>query len=274
MAIVKVLSRHSPSYASLIRYILRGADKDVPEVFTQNIRSNDEEGYAREFMENVAFRLQGRSDQVYLFHEIVSFNSSENDASLTREVTADLASEYMRLRGDTGVTLGAVHRDRDHVHIHFCVSALHFRTGKSFGLSKPQLFRLKSRFQEYHRNRYPELSKSFPAHGKGGRYVSPREWQARHREQVISPVTECFVKATSQQHFLELLRGTGLHHYKRGGKPTGIEHGGRKFRFSQLLEGAKFSDLPVETKEEDKVLDEIRAIRGRARERGDLERQI
>jgi hypothetical protein len=87
--------------------------------------------------------MQSRSDQIHLFHEIVSFSADENKDAITDEMIDNLAGEYMRLRGNTGVMLGSVHRDKAHVHIHFCVSALHFRMGKSFGLDKAQLRELK-----------------------------------------------------------------------------------------------------------------------------------
>src|ERR1700722_13148521 len=120
MAIVKVLSRHSPSYASLIQYILRyivNVEKTNKEpIYTNNLRSNTTAGYTREFIENEAFRKHTRSDQIHLFHEIVSFGADENKELITPEMINDLAQEYMRLRGNTGVMLGAAHRDKAHVH--------------------------------------------------------------------------------------------------------------------------------------------------------------
>ena len=272
MAIVKILARHSPSYASLIKYILNEAKADKLQMFTNNLRSNSVDEYVQEFITNEAFRKQSRSDQIYLFHEIVSFSADENNTLLTPELLDDLAHEYMRLRGNTGVMLGAVHRDKGHVHIHFCVSALHFCTGKSFGLSKVQLLELKSSFQKYHQLHYPELSKSAPAHGRGGRYVGEKEWRAKQREQIIDRVQECFAKARSQSDFLALLREADLHHYERNGKPTGIEYEGVKFRFSRLLDGDGFDTLPLEQSEEQKALEAISALRASQQERERAER--
>ena len=272
MAIVKILARHSPAYASLIKYILSEAKSDRAQVYTQNLRSDIIEGYVQEFIENEAFRKQSRSDQIYLFHEIMSFSADENNTLLTPEMLDDLAHEYMRLRGNTGVMFGAVHRDKDHVHIHFCVSALHFRTGKSFGLGKAQLLELKSSFQKYHQLHYPELSKSAPDHGRGGRYVGEKERRAKQREQIIERVQECITKARSQSDFLALLREADLHHYERNGRPTGILHEGTKFRFTRLLPEGQFEALPIDRTAEDRALGEIQAIRERQRGRDDRER--
>lgn len=266
MAVVKILSRHSPSYASLINYILQEGKNERPEVISHNLRANTPEGYAKEFIANESFRQHFRSDQVYLFHEIISFNGKEDDIS--SEAIRDIAQEYVRLRGHEGVILGAVHRDKDHVHMHMCVSALKFRTGTSFRLSKNELRELKVSFQEYHKEKYPQISKSFPEHGKGKAYLKDAKWYALHKEQrnllkmqINDKVRSCFEKATSQTHFLELLREGDLHHYERNGVAKGIEFEDSKFRFSGLLEPEQFESLPVDLTEEEKALDDIRSIR-------------
>ncbi len=268
MAIVKILSRHSPSYASLIRYILNEGKTDPLDAITHNLRSDTIEGFVKEFAENESFRKQSRSDQVYLFHEIISFNANENATHLTNEIMADIAQEYIRLRGPEGLFLSALHRDKDHIHIHFCVSALKFRTGVSFGLSKATLRQLKIQLQDFHRQKYPEISQSFPQHGIGKPYLTDRAWQAAHRteraqlkEQITGTVRSCFEKATSQKEFLELLREENFHYYERNGVPSGIEYDGTKFRFSRLLEAGQFETLQLDLREEDQVLAEIRSIR-------------
>lgn len=266
MAIVKILSRHSPSYSSLIGYVMRyivneGKTQHEP-VYTSNLRSDSMAGYADEFIMNESFRRHPRTDRIHLFHEIVSF-ADEDKNLLTRETVDDLAREYMRLRGETGVMLGAAHRDKEHIHLHFCVSALHFRTGKSFGLSKEKLQELKLSFQEYHRRHYPEIAKSFPDHGSNKQYQRPSQWYAQQREQIISQVRQCFAQAKSQNEFLDLLRNADLHHYERSGKPTGITVDGTKFRFSRLLDGKTFEDLPIDRADKQSGLDEIRTIRER-----------
>jgi len=271
MAIVKVLSRHSPSYTSLIKYILRYVIDEKKthneQIYTNNLRSNTMPGYIKEFMENEAFRKYSRSDQIHLFHEIVSFGADENKDVITPAMIDDLAQTYMRLRGNTGVMIGAPHFDRSHTHLHFCVSALHYRTGMSFGLNKSQLLELKQSFQNYHKQHYPELTKSAPCHGTRTRYINHAEWHRQQRAQIIDTVQQCFAGAKSQQQFLELLRNRELHHYERNGNPTGIDYDGTKLRFSRMLEPGKFEELPNDSREVDSALEEIQAVRERQRER-------
>jgi hypothetical protein len=271
MAIVKILARHNPSYSSLVKYILRyiwdDAKTHETRFYTNNLRSDTIEGFVSEFVENEAFRRHIRSDQVHLTHEIVSFHSEEDRDIMTDVMIDDLAREYMRLRGSTGVILGACHRDRDHIHLHFCVSALHYRTGKSFGLNRVQMRDLKQSFQQYHKERYPKLTKSFPEHGKATRYVSHGQWHKHNREQLLDTVRQGIAESRTQKEFLELLRDRGLHHYERNGKPTGIEHEGLKFRFSRLLPDSQFENLAVDRREEDRALADIQAVRKRQQER-------
>ncbi|QTE35870.1 relaxase/mobilization nuclease domain-containing protein [Mucilaginibacter gossypii] len=275
MAIIKILARHNPSYASLIRYILNEDKSAQMQVFTNNLRSDTIPGYVQEFIENEAFRRQYREDQVYLYHEIISFHAGEDKALLTPEVLDDLVQEYIRLRGHTGVMIGAVHHDREHVHVHFCVSALHFRTGLSFGLSKAQMHELKVSFQEYHQRWYPGIDKSVVEHGKAEPYLRHGQWHANQRELIAETAKRCFAQAKSQQQFFELLRTERLDYYERHGRPAGVEANGMKMEFSRLLAGMRLDALPVERNEEEQALQEIRRIRerqaGRDRDERDWE---
>jgi hypothetical protein len=275
MAIVKILARHNPSYASLIRYILNEDKSNKMQIFTNNLSSDNIAGYVQEFVENEAFRRQARTDQVYLYHEVISFNSLENRNLFTPDVLDDLVQEYIRLRGNTGVLIGAVHYDKEHVHVHFCVSALAFRTGKSFGLSKARLLELKLSFQEYHRQRYPDLDKSTVEHGKDMPYLRHGQWHANQRQLIADKAKRCFAQAKSQQQFLELLRAERLDYYERHGRPAGIDANGVKIGFSRLLDGMRLDALPAERNEEERALHEIRRIRerqaGQDRAFGDLE---
>lgn len=186
----------------------------------------------------------------------------------------NLAQEYMRLRGNTGVMLGAVHNDKNHIHLHFCVSALQYRTGVSFGLSRQQLQDLKVSFQDYHKEHYPELTKSAPEHGKSGKYLTHGQWHVQQREQIMQTVQQYLDRSTTQNEFLALLREANLHHYERNGKPTGIEYNGVKFRFARLLADKQFDSLPIDRSEEEQTLADIRNVRERQKERDDRSRDI
>jgi hypothetical protein len=172
------------------------------------------------------------------------------------------------------VILGASHRDKEHVHLHFCVSGVKFRTGRSARLSKRELSVLKTEFQRYHREKYPFIKHSFPEHGSGREYQVNREWQAKYRrnrerlkERVSNSLLEALELANTKTEFLDMLRDRGFPHYERAGKPEGVELDGVRFRFSRLLDKDQFEQLGDDTREEQKVLEEISSIREQRKDR-------
>lgn len=270
--IVKILSRHSPTYASLINYILKESKNmgEGPQIFTHNIRSKNVLEWEKEFVENESFRLHERANSIYAYHEIISFSSNENKAEISREMIEDISRKYIALRGNDGLIIGAVHRDTDAVHIHFMSSGLAFRTGKAFRLSRSKMLTLKSDLQKYHIQKYPSLTHSICEHGTNKPYYLQHEWQAQQRGQrntvkpdISQTVQSCFNRASTQENFLHLLRDTGLHHYERKGKAQGIiSSDGMKFRFTRLgLDIEKLKALPKDMTEEQKALNEIQALR-------------
>lgn len=233
-----MLTRRKPTYASLLRYIFNKASTQLQ--LTHNLRGETLEEWVKEFKENENFRKQKRSDQVFLFHEILSF-SNQDTANLTPEILKDISGEYIRLRGIQGMYAGAVHTDKDHIHLHFCVSPLEFRTGKAFRLSPKQLKGLKIALQDYHKAKYPQLEHSIVNHGKGISYTTDKEWYARERTgrtfikaDIRTYVRSCFERSQTIHEFTESLRNAGMHHYERKGLPVGILYQGIKFRFTRL----------------------------------------
>jgi hypothetical protein len=262
--IVKVLTRHTPSYRSLLEYIMRGdIDKDV---FLHNLRSRSIDEWANQYIQNESFRRTFRRDAIFLYHEILSLSGNIDPKAVTDAMLADLASKYIELRGNTGMFAGKIHRDTECVHMHFAVSGLEYRTAKSFRISRDELQELKISLQEYHRQKYPELDDSICDHGAGKRHITDRAWHAHHKAERDAAKTELkeqlrglYERSKTQQEFLELLRESGLHHYERSGQAAGITQGDTKFRFSRL--DIDLSQLPTDLSVEQNALDEIRSLR-------------
>ncbi|MBX7204121.1 MAG: relaxase/mobilization nuclease domain-containing protein [Bacteroidia bacterium] len=246
--IVKVLTRHTPSFGSLLRYILKGSDAESPQVFTHNLRSKTVPGWTAEFLANESLRRQNRSNQIYLYHEIISF-SNKDSHKLTNEMLSDFAQRYILFRGTSGMYMGAVHRDTSHTHIHFCTSGLEYRTGTSFRLSHTRLDKLKTELQLYQTRTYPQLSESICRHGM------------RENKTVLrDTLSGLFTQSHTQEDFFSQLRGKGLHHYERKGRIEGVvDESGRKHRFSRL--GVDVNSLPQNHSEILNALKEIRILR-------------
>ncbi|MDP1725556.1 MAG: relaxase/mobilization nuclease domain-containing protein [Bacteroidota bacterium] len=269
--IYKILTRSTPSFQSLITYISKESKNTEPEIFTHNLRSDglDIEGLTKEYLVNESFRAFHRSDQKYLNHEILSFHD-EDTSKITPELLQDIAQKYIALRGNEGVYYGAVHRDQNHAHIHFAVSGLKYRTGRSHHIPKDKLQELKIELQAYQKEKYPELSKSLPKHGRGKEYLTDRQWYANQKEKrniqkddMRDTILSSFEQAKTQNGFLELLRDSGFHHYERKGIAQGIiSPDGMKFRFTRLgITPEQFKGLPVDQTEELKALSEIESLR-------------
>ncbi len=200
MAVVKILARHNPSYKSLINYILK-EQNEKPQIITHNLHSVDPVLASREFLENEAYRSTTRSDQVFLYHEILSF-SNKDTQKINPEMLEDLGRKYIELRGNEGVYFGAVHKDRDHIHLHFCVSGTKLYTGTAMRLSKENLKELKINFQEYQKQKYPELEKSICEHGKGKPYQQNKEFYKNQRTNMKANIEDivksCLEKADTR----------------------------------------------------------------------------
>lgn len=282
--IIKLLPRHNPSaFRTLCNYILN-AEKSAdypPVLITHNLRGkNDKESWIRQFYENEAlYRKTKHSRSIYCYHEILSI-ASANRESVTPEMLTDLGRKYVQLRGKDAIYLGYAHYDKEHVHIHFQVSGLKYRQSKAHRLSREALQTLKVEFQNYHKEKYPQLDKSICEHGKGKEYLTDKEYQFKARkrtlvkEDVAKTVRDCFDKSRTQNEFVELLMHHNLPHYERKGIVTGVVFNGLKFRFSRLgIEKHELEKLPIDLSPEQEALDAIRAIREGSHHRGrELER--
>ena len=272
--ILKILTKSSPSYQSLIEYILqdgKGKEGEPPPIISHNLRSKegDIQGYVHEFMQNEAMRQYPRKGNILLYHEILSFSRSDNK-EVSNKKLLDIGNEYIKQRGIEGMYVGAVHStDTHHKHIHFMVSGVKFRTGKAFRLSREDLRELKVGMQEYHRTKYPEIEHSTCEHGANKPYLTNKEFQLAQRtdrntikQEIQQTINTCYQQAKSQSEFLQLLQEQGLHHYERKLIPQGIVYDKYKFRFNRL--GVNFSDLPItykDMKKEQQTLEEIQKLR-------------
>ncbi len=225
-----------------------------------------------EFKENESYRKRKRQpNSILIYHEIISFGTSDN---VSREIAEDIARAYMKLRGYTGMFAGAVHEEKDNIHVHVMASGLHLRTGKAFRLSRTDLQHLKQGIQKYHLDKYPEIAHSNCEHGRGKQNKNDKQWHFQKRNdlkiEVEETVTKCLKKASTKREFLELLRGQDFHHYERNhdGLVTGIIAGNRKFRFNRLgIDLERLQALPIDLIEEERTLAEIEALRRTRNER-------
>jgi len=241
--IVKSMSRRSGA-GQLIKYLFNDTSRLVaedknPVLIKKNVRSNSMEEWIKEFKENESLRINNRSDNVKLFHTVLSF-SNKDKGVITEQMLNDIAKQYMKLRGGDSMYIGAVHYEKDHTHIHLVQSGTKYRTGESNRISREEFKHLKLALQSYQQEKYPELINSLPEHGKGEIYMANpsldlRGGRTSKKQELINRIKSASVNATSLESVLEELKQAGHEPYYRGGKLTGIKFAGeQKFRFSKL----------------------------------------
>lgn len=259
---VKVLSRKNPSYRQLAEYILkdRTPSKSAQDILKHNIKGSTIDAIVKEFERNESLRTFNRKDQIALFHEIISLSSNEENY-IPDSTMLDLTRKYIELRGHQGVYFAALHRDTEHCHAHIMTSALEYMTGKAHRISKSALQDIKLILQDYHLQKYPEITESFCDHSKGRTYAKNKEYQRRHKEErtklkesVQQQVQDLFKQSKTFDKFINSLRDNGLHHYERSGVASGLTIGETKIRFSRLgiakeeIEQLKLPEIKLEEK--------------------------
>ena len=243
--IIKILTRHQPSFHQLLDYILENKERlydssNKTFTITHNIKGDKIEDWVRQYKENEGYRRIKKNNSVILSHEVISFHKDDN---VSLEQLEDIARKYIELRNPSGMYVIAPHFDKQ-FHLHICTSGLGYKTGKSLRMSKTEFGNLKKQMQGYQIEKYPHLSKSIVAHGKSekkDKALSDREYQikrrtgrATHKEQVIGVLKNCYKKSNCKDDFFEMLKESGLQTYIRGGKIYGVNYENRKYRFKTL----------------------------------------
>ncbi|MBL7684264.1 MAG: relaxase/mobilization nuclease domain-containing protein [Flavipsychrobacter sp.] len=237
-------------------------------IIKHNIQSNDIKGFIKEFDLCNAGRVHKRVDQTEISHHIVSFNKSDSH-KVTESMLADMAKEFIRLRGENNMYVGTVHRDKSHIHLHIAMTGTQLN-GLSSRISKSEFAEVKEKLQEYQKQKYPQLSNSLPEHGKAKRELAkdinePKIYTRRTPLLDKDRIKECldrhYPTSHSVKEFLQKISIDGFEIYMRNGRPQGVVENGLKHRFSKFgYDVEKFSDLQKTEEKESKLLEQFNSI--------------
>ena len=240
--ILKSLSRSRPDYANLLNYIFNDHDTVRGKeafVLKKNLSGNSIEQWVKQYKFNEANRIHQRKNNVKIFHEVISF-SRHDTPNITPAKIKAIGKKYLQLRGENIMTIGTVHHNRDHIHLHFCVSPVEIETGRSIRVSRDTFRKLKNELQQFHLEKFPEIKNSTVDHNKKKmERTSEKEYQMKkrgmvsEREKVKNILDMIYLKSTSVNEFIQGVQSNGLQIYYRSGKVYGIR-GARKMRFSSL----------------------------------------
>lgn len=237
--IIKSKSRKRASFKQLLEYMQAGKDEHSM-VLTHNLTGQSVPEWTKDFEANEGLRLRERKGSVRLYHELLSFHDRDTEVLNQNKLEA-LTAEYIRNRAYNGLVVAMSHHDRNHVHVHLCISGVEYATGKSMRISQKAFDKVKRDLQSYQIEHYPELSHSIVAHGSGRSPNNEKEYQLQvrtnarsKREDVKSGLEQELTQASSLQAFLTGLERKGIEPYYRNGIMTGVRAHGYKFRLSAL----------------------------------------
>ena len=214
-------------------------------------------------MRNESNRQYKRGGVNRLYHEWIAFHDQDRD-KLTDLILEDLARQYFKIRNENALYVAAVHRDKDHVHVHFLVSGTEI-SGKSLRISKQEFNDIKKSLQDYQIQKYPQLQHSisnFDAKSKN--QIQSKEYKVIERngksdKQVLKEQLEqIYSQSKSRTEWQEKIKGAELEVYTRG-KNQGIIFNERNYRLNTLgFTEEKFAELD----KIEKSMVELRSIRG------------
>lgn len=233
------MSRSSTSFASLYDYLTRESDF---ELGAYNLYSNphDRNKIVEEFMKNADFLHRARGKN-YLYHEIISLSKNSLSSSEQQHILQDLAQEYLSKRAENHLAFTALHRDKEHIHIHLMISANEIGGDKRIRLSKDSFALIQKDIENYVNERYPQLNQYEHYQQEKGAKKTPRKEQemkshskkSSRKDELCETLRTVFEKATSEEYFKNTLKNRGIDFYIRG-KTAGIVFEDKKYRLNTL----------------------------------------
>lgn len=250
--ILKSLGRKTSNYGQLLAYILKQGEKEpVPPhlIWKQHVMGKNIEEMEREYIENEKNRLYQRNGVNKMYHEWISISDLDRDR-VNDEMLKSLALEYGRLRNSSALIVSAVHKDKDHVHIHFAVSGTEL-SGKSLRITKTEFNELKKSIQAFQIQKFPQLQNSIVDFDKKTKNkIQDKEYKiieqkGKSDKQILREQLEAiFLSAISKEDFIQKLQEKGITTYTRGKLGGVTMENGRNLRFKNLgFDENRFSEL-------------------------------
>lgn len=233
------MSRSSASFASLYDYLTRDSDFEL-DGYNLYSSPHDRKAIVEEFMKNSEF-LQRARGKNYLYHEIISLSKNNLPSKEQQKILQDLAQEYLSKRAGQHLAFTALHKDKEHMHMHLMISANEIEGDKRIRFSKDSFALIQKDLENYVNERYPQLNPTeHYQKSKGDKKSSRKEQEMKSRKKASSRKDELcetlrtvFEKATSEEYFKNTLKNRGMEFYVRG-KTAGIVFEDKKYRLNTL----------------------------------------
>ncbi len=237
--IIKSLSRATKSFEALYNYLTRDDDALLN---THNLYSSPyhKEDLIKEFLENAHYLKRARGKN-YLYHEIISLNKNNLSLKEQQKILTDLVSKYLSLRASEHLAFTALHKDKEHVHIHLMISSNEMMGQKRIRLSKKDFSNIQKELEQYVNSTYSELGttkhyqkgKSLAKSKNAEQQREQRTVKPSNKERVQALLKELFELSDSKNSLKSHMATVGIEFYTRG-KTVGVIFEGKKYRLKTL----------------------------------------
>lgn len=241
--IIKSIPVKGRAFSQLLNYMFNSGDRLTDAqgcsfMLKRNLRGKDTEALIKEFHLNESFREVSRANSNNIYHEIISF-SDEDTPNLTIDILKDITEAYINLRAPNALVVATPHFDQTHRHVHLAISGIQYRTGIATRITKQGFHTIKEQLQNLQQERYPHLHHSIVEHGKKAKEAQKiKKSETKERKDLVVQLESLMATSTSREDFFSKLSEAGIQSYTRGDNIKGIEHGGKRYRFSTLgIEG-------------------------------------
>lgn len=153
--ISKSTARSNKSFASLYDYLTRDKDS-ILNCYNLYSSPDNKRELIKEFMKNSEYLSKARGKN-YLYHEILALAKNDLPFEKQQKILQDLAQKYLSLRSKNHLAFTALHKDKEHTHIHLMISANELEGNKRIRLSKNEFSTIQKELETYKNTLYPEL---------------------------------------------------------------------------------------------------------------------
>ena len=233
--IIKSLSRATKSFEALYNYLTR--DKNS-KLNTFNLYSNpyQKQELIKEFLDNAKYLKNARGKN-FLYHEIISLNKNNLSLQEQQNILSDLVTKYISLRARNHLTFTALHKDKEHIHIHLMISSNELMGTKRVRLSKKDFANIQKEIEQYTNSIYPQL-------GQTKHYNKDKKQFQNKKENLKSSLNDLFENSTSKENFKSKTEELKIEFYTRG-KNVGVIFENKKYRL-KTLELLEFYENTIE----------------------------
>lgn len=259
--IIKSMSRSEPTFIQLIDYIDR--EQEPTLTITNNFYFENKEHIKDEFLKNSEY-IKYSKGKNYLYHEVISLSKNDLSIKEQQEIIISLGREYINKRASNCLVYGKIHIEKEHLHLHLCISANELMSEKRLSLSKKEFLNIQKEIESFKELNYSHLKEPSLYNKALDREQSRKEQELKNRtkepsrkEIIKEDLKQIFTHSKTKESLLERLQEANLKIYERG-KTVGVisNLNGKHYRLKTLglledYQRAKENILTIEIKKKE-----------------------